>query len=310
MTYPIPMHKSWEIVDPSSLVKYMTCERSYFFTKLLGWRFDAPSVHLTFGRALHRAFEVLREEGFNQAAIDKAIEMFELVYRQDFGEQSDFDNAPKNPARFRELIVEYVAQYAVTDSNLELIQQEQVIPVLIDETHTLWCKLDSIYRDSNGMYLSIDPKTTGRKSKHWYDQWANRFQFKAYLHLLYSYYTYQKVKGIIVDGIVITSKGNEFLRTGVSSTPEQMQLWQYQTLQHLKRLEKDMQLLAETKPSDPYMKAFPQRETACVGYGLCPFFHICRARPNPVRDFDRIPEGYIVDFWDPRVDDTPKEGTQ
>lgn len=302
--YPITLDPTFNVIDSSKLDTYTSCPRKFFYTYVLGWQSERPNVHLIFGSALHKAIEIFKLDGYSLESIDKAMEAFKDIYYREFSPITDLERAPKNPQNAEVALTEYIAQYAIEDSDTEVLEVEKCYPVLINESRVLWGKVDSINRNSKGQVFTDDVKTSSRKDAWWYDQWELRFQFYTYLHILYSRYGFNEVKGLRVDGFIMRKKDNELLRHWVNKNPDQMEDWLWEVNEVYERLERDFLLLSRTKKEDKVMSAFPRHRNACISYmQLCPFHSICGAYRNPTQFEHLVPSGMQVKFWDPRVDE-------
>ena len=79
-----------------------------------------------------------------------------------------------------------------------------------------------------------------------------------------------------------------------------MQAWMNTTNWWLQSIEDDFKILLEhDNPENELMYSFRQNSEACADYGVCPYYDFCWAWPNPVKQFDRTPSGFKVDYWNP-----------
>ena len=85
----IQPHSSWNIIDSTKLNAFLECPRSYFYEYILGWRSEAPNLHLEFGKAWHLAMEHLILHGYDETSIKDAYLKFHEHYRSHFPELLD-----------------------------------------------------------------------------------------------------------------------------------------------------------------------------------------------------------------------------
>ena len=299
---PVPSHETHNVQDATKIQTYMTCPRLYFYQYILGFRKEEPIHALEFGRAWHEAKDVLFTDGYSIARIEKAYEAFLNSYRKTYGEQTDMDFHPKSPGNAQLALMEYVKEYAELDS-FTVLYTEIGISVPIGSDRSLYGKMDSIVKDDVklGKIVSYEHKTAGALWKWWADSWMMKFQIATYTHFLFSYYDPKEVYGVIVDGTVFRKGGNEHIRVPCELTLPYLDNWLYDTNQIFTKLEGDFNLLSEAKEEDIFMKAFPRCSESCVKYNrICDFHETCKNWHNPIQKLDMIPQGYKVEFWDPR----------
>ena len=80
LDYPVPKHDSWNVLDSTKIQSFMDCPRGFFFSYILGWRKEEPSIHLIFGSAWHDAMEHLANNGYGKASVEEAYEKFCATY--------------------------------------------------------------------------------------------------------------------------------------------------------------------------------------------------------------------------------------
>lgn len=302
MDFPIPENKTWTIIDPTKLHDYSACPRAFFYRHILGWTSDAPSNHLVFGEAWHKAMEHLLIHGYGPNETDDAFIIMTDFYRLHFPEDTDELFAPKTPARAYEAINKYVEVYKDDLKEFEVLYTEIVgtVPIVPEENIVAHFKMDSILRHKAGYYFSLEHKTRGGAfSNQWLAQWPMSFQVGVYTHVLYCLYPPEEVRGIEINGIGFYKTKIELQRFPFWKTPRAMNAWFDSLVFWFDALRADMEALAIAKDSDPVMRAFAMNPNACSSYYGCPYLNFCETCPNPIQKYDEIPLGFKREFWDP-----------
>lgn len=301
-TLPVPIHPTMEIVDSSKIQAFQDCPRGFFFSYVLGLRPDKPNVHLDFGSAWHDAMEemLLRSGGvYDETAVAFAFQAFLKTYREAFPDAiTDPDRAPKNPEYAFKALQDYANMYQ--NDNFYILYTETAGMVNISDKRKLVVKLDSIVRDRNdGKVNSMEHKTTGYNSTSWRDKWSMMLQIESYTHLLYSMFPEDEVGKVIINGACFTkSRGFDGIRIPVYKSKKQMAAFLWNVNHWIDMIEWNYAQLAEVKPEDPVMPAFPINCSSCSKFG-CRMGGICATFPNPLKFASEGISGYVVDFWDP-----------
>ena len=297
LTYPITPHGTWEINDASKLSEYKRCRRKFFYRYVLGWTGEESNIHLVHGEGWHRAMSHVLRFGYEPDEIQKAFVKYLDHYREHFNEQQDANNYPKSPGSVLNALVEYSVKYG--DEDFELLHTEIAGTVPVDDNRVLHFRLDTICKDKEG-YFCLEHKTTSQLSQAWLDSWSLSLQVWLYTHVLYCLFPPEEVFGIKINGAVFRKKGNEYPRVLIRKTPEQMAVGHWNVLNTLDLLEWDYDELAECKPGDAVMEAFPMNDTACYSFGrICEYHGYCTAWANPLDRCSEPPPGLVVKRWDP-----------
>jgi hypothetical protein len=307
----IPPHPTWEILDASKLTTYMACPRKYFFGYILGWEPTIPNNDLVFGSAWHVAMEHLLLNGYTSNVVDEACELFFHHYRKELGPETDENFAPKNPANAMIGIGRYAANFAIEEKNYKVMHTEVAGRVKIGDNAILAFRMDCIRRDrDNGLIEVLDHKSSGRKISGWNRlQWQS-VQLLVYMHVLYSLWDYNKIKGGRIRCTWFYSKGRqEFDEELVEKSPVDMQSGLVDILTFYDYLMRDMYLFIDTCGDDEVaMPAFPRNPESCYKYGrICQFFDACNTWSNPLQHCEHVAEGYKQVYWNPLEDERIRE---
>lgn len=320
----IDYHETHDIIDSTKLDTYMRCPRKYFYAYMLGWQVDPPSHHLLAGSAIHKGMEHLlwrlhKDGEYHKDAADEAFEVFLADYREHFAEVDDNLRTPKDPASVRWMLDEYIKYYQADRFKVYYTEVAGAVP-LTDSGHWIWFNIDAIVEDSLdfGKLKILDHKTT-KYSKGWATYWSRGWdmtiQFGTYTHAAMCLFR-DRFFGIVVNGLALASlprvtasgeihkqdidKHPDFQRVNVQYAPDSLEAWYYDTLHTYHELVLDQARLANCKDNDPVMSAFPRRYGECKNFGGCPYYKICRASPNPLKQLDSVPLGYKKEFWNPK----------
>jgi len=304
--YPIPQHPTWSIHDSTKLRRFLICPRAYFFEYVLGWKSEVRNIHLGFGGSWHIAMEHLLINDYSPESVRAAHKLFCDAYIEDFGNDSEERNAPKNMANALSALIEYSAKYAPEDRETKVVEMDGVTltevagAVLIDDDKELHFNLDSVMEDHRGIY-SREHKTGSRDSEDWRAQWTLDLQTSIYTHVLKCMFPGKHIWGIEINGAIFRKKGNLLLRIPVQKTNEMMQTFLWNVIDLMETLRWEFKRLAECKLEHAVMFAFPQRTTSCTQYyRVCEFHPYCHAWQNPLQRATEPPPGYVVSRWDPR----------
>lgn len=301
----IPSHKSHLVVDSTKLKAFMECPRSYFYEYILGWRPEAPNLHLEFGKAWHLAMEHLLLHGYDGASVRDAWQLLLEHYRKFFPVETDESNAPKNPSYALNALVAYCKNYAGEPATQEVLYTEIGGTVAMDEKRVMHFRMDSILRDlESGQIKSREHKTGSTLSRQWTDQWAVAVQTWVYNHVLYSLFPKEEVYGVEINGTFFQKKETKFQRVPARRRLSMMEAGYWNIMHWLLELEWEMQRLADCKASDPVMMAFPTNPCHCTSYFGCRYMDFCLAWPNPLQNVDEVPLGMKIEYWDPTEEET------
>jgi len=305
--YPIPYNKSWEVLDATKLQTYLDCPRKFFFEYLLGWRPEGTNVHLVFGKAWHEAMEYLLLNGYDAKSVLSAYELFEQEYRKEFAPEDDISNGNKTPDNAFRALGNYAKHYGKTDKfDVLFTEVAGVVPISMDGSKKLHFRIDAIVRDPmhGNQVMVLEHKTGSQNSRQWHDQWALKTQVGTYSHALFYMFEPHDVYGVMINGAIIRKNDEEFVRVPVLKTPDNMNVWLWNTRHHVNMIEWNMQELSECSDNDQVLMAFPMNTESCTKYFGCPFHDFCTSWSNPLRRCEAPPIGFKQEYWDPTEQDS------
>lgn len=301
----IPVHRTWNILDSTKIKCLMGCPRDFFYSYILGWRKEGPSIHLSFGHAWHSAMEVLLKKGPGANYVLEAYDAF----IKDYQELMEMDimtlenlHPSKTPSKALLGLTEYSEQWPDDPNLTKYVEVAGTAP--INETdRVIHVKLDSIRvygsgHINEGKFYSLEHKTTTRQTEAWEEQWNYDFQIGTYDHFLKCMYEPEEVSGVVINGAVFNKSVRRFPRFPITRSPEMWDLWRGEANHYWDYLERNMEALYETKESDTAMLAFPRNSASCSKFG-CRHPHLCSIKANPLQRMQSPPLEYGIDYWDP-----------
>jgi len=301
----IELHNTWNVLDSTKIERYLHSPRAYFYEYVLGWRSEEESINLIFGKAWHKGMRILMQSGLTQEAATAAYIPFLEEYRKHFGPEMDTIYHPKSPGNAESAFLKYVLEYIGRD-NFETLHTEVGGTVSIAQDRVLHFKMDTIVIDHNNgdKICSLEHKSSKANSGPWRDGFKLSFQTGTYNHVQYCLYKEPEVYGTIINGAVFTKgKGVEFVRIPARRPIEMMDVWLDQANFFYEEIMRDYERLAGCKEDDAVMKAFRCRPGGCSKYGTCAYAMLCMSWANPLQHLDQMPEGFKVEFWDPREEE-------
>jgi len=302
-------------IDNSKLKDYKTCPRKFFYSHVLGWQPVAPNNHLIFGSAWHEAMEHLLLTSYSQTDTLKAFDKFLAYYREHFGPETDDMFKGKTPDKAFERLSQYTGyhEYAFDLEDFNTLYTEISGKVSIDADRSLYFRMDALLQHRETSKIRAREHKTGSGPYLWQEQFLLDGQPSIYNHVLNCLYPAEQIDGIEMNGCFFPNRKSPpkpeqvFLRILLKRTNEQMQTWLDNTRYYLWELEREYQLLDDTKESDKTLMAFPLRDTSCLNYfRLCPYHDFCMAWPNPLQRAFEPPIGFEERFWDPTAEPAKK----
>ncbi len=251
--------------------------------------------------------ETLLTYGYYEESVQIAFVRFLDHYRKFFPEDTDAQYAPKNPETAFHALIRYTVQYADDLKQYEKLYTEVAGSVPVMEGRNIHFRMDAIMRDrSTDEVFALEHKTTKRGGRTWVDQWALSIQCGTYAHALYCLYGPTSVYGVRVNGAVF-KKDMEFIRVPVKKTLPSMNVWHSTVCSVIREMTNSFHVLADARPSDRVLEAFPLNPTACTKYWGCPYHDFCTCWANPLDRCKEAPAGFAVTRWDPSDKDSNYE---
>jgi len=301
----IQPHAAWKVHDSTKIQNFLDCPRSYFYEYVVGWRPEAPNIHLEFGKAWHMAMEHLilthgRDGEYTPGAIAEAYLLFLEHYRRFYGEQMDDTNHPKSPGNAMNALIQYSQEYS--NDKFEPLYTEIAGTVPIGDKKVLHFRIDSIIRTADGI-RSREHKTGSQLSRQWTDGWMLKNQTRTYNHVLYCLFPEEEVWGVEINGVIFNKTKIQFSRVPCRQSKDMMRVWFWNVNHWFNMIEWEFERLMECKESDSVMMCFPMNTESCTKYFGCKYHDFCRVWANPLQRIDEIPVGFKQEYWNPMDDD-------
>ncbi len=307
---PVPSDTSHAVLDSTKIQSYQSCPRQFFYEYVLGWRSARPNNHLFFGQAVHKALEYIILNGYGAMSIVAAMELFEAEYRSMFPPATDELFSPKTPARFFDLLIHYVQQYATDLDDYEVYKTEFGGTISLSAKHSMAFKMDTIMRNrETGRYFSLEHKTKGGNyiAPSYTVDFEMGVQLGTYTHVLNCLFPPAEVEGVIINTLCFKKTkqpGCILKRFPIRMSNSKMYIWLENTKHWLDLIEDDYNALAATSASTSCMQCFPLNGRACSNWGrVCQYHDLCVSWPNPIQNQKRMPIGMEISFWNPLTED-------
>lgn len=296
---------SMDIHDASKVQTFMDSPRKYFYQYILGWRKEEPNIHLVFGSAWHGAMEHLllslnTDDPYGDKYLMEAYDLFQQTYMEAFPDPLTHDaHGAKSLGNGLQALVDYTNTWRRSDvGHMTTLYTEVAGSIPISETRLTHFKLDSIVV-KNGEVMSLEHKTTGRKTDSWLNKWGVMIQPFVYTHALRALFGDEVVKGTVINGAVLRKSSNEMLRMPVFKNDQQMRAGLWSINHWYDQIRWNTENLLDTTVDDDVMAAFPCNSMSCSKFG-CEFMTFCEHWANPLQRADHPPIGFVQEFWDPR----------
>jgi len=276
---------------------------------------DQPAHDLYFGEAWHKAREFQLLNGYED--IKGAFNAFSEHYRQEFHPDTDAIYTPKDPTNVFNALIKYSSERQTDLMENEVVEldgkkmTEISGTVPVDENRVLHYRMDSIMRrKADSRIFSWDHKSAKRFSRQWREKFHLSVQNGTYTHCLYCMFPIEEVLGVEFCGTAFEflKRGSKnrsagyhisFERVPAFKTPEQMNVWLWNTVDLLDDLDRETDRLFHCKEEDTVLMAFPMNTNSCADYFGCAFHDFCLAWPNPLQQCYEPPIGFRVEFWNP-----------
>jgi len=311
------------VIDSTKYKSYISCERMFFYEYVLGWQPQGSSIHLDFGTAMHKAYEVFWTEGYGE--IKNAYQAFMDSFTKKFPDSDEWElYHPKTPSRALMALIAYSYYYESIDSQYTVAHwdNQPLIEIggkiTLTESTDLAFKMDVVLEDSSGHIRARDLKT-GAPFRNWQNQFDLAPQSGSYSHVLFCTNPPEVVEGVEYDGLLFKKtvpaktpthpedclRHFEFVRHLVHYSREQMNLWYHKMVTRLNMMREDFEILSNESERSPFMTSFPMREKDCHSfYGReCMWKDFCANWMNPLKHVSEPPIGFEVRHWNPLTED-------
>jgi hypothetical protein len=276
------------ILDNTAVSAYMKCPRMYLNSMVRHRRRDFGKAALSYGKAIHKGFEIL----YKTHDLDLAIAVMQQQYSEALPDDgSDYRTISRatltmekwieywgHPAASNEHTVGYPATPAVELST-------NVVLPLVNLPYAV--RIDRIFEMDGGFYIE-DHKTSSQFGATFYNEFELSGQMKGYARaaeLLIG----KPIRGVRINAVVTRKRDEEFDRRILYFTPGVLENWE---LTHKMWHDRIQRSHAEND--------WPQSWAACSSkYGMCTYSEICSL--DPAYEEQALATDFDIFPWDPNA---------
>lgn len=299
ISYPLPFHDAWNILDSSKVQDYQTCPRKFFFQHVVGWKPEGSNHDLIFGEAFHLLMAELYRTRFQ--GIEAAYALFLNKYREHFDADTDQEHSPKNPERVVAALQKYVDFYAREDMQLEPVRVEMFGKAPISASQDIAFRIDLIVKTPQGLLIPLEHKTSKWNITDWASQWQMKFQIMTYAYVVNCLYgDLCKLIPVVVNGVIFQKTKIEFNRLTITKNLRDMNLYLATANSICRSIKNDFDILSNTKDSEPTLPCFLPNGQSCMAYNRpCVYLDFCSTYQNPLWICSNVQPGFKQEFWNP-----------
>jgi hypothetical protein len=287
--------------DATSISLAQTCLRKYQYGMIEGWRGNAESEHLKFGKHFADALEHYYKyvalgadwvEALEQVVLEAMVATVEHTESGEVRPWVSTDSVKTRENLIRS-IVWYVDEFQ--DEKLTVMKRVDGTPAVelsfqlsVDDGIIFSGHLDRVVEVEGELYV-MDQKTTKQTiSPYWFRQFKPHTQFGMYTFAGKAILQ-TPMKGVLIDGAQIAVGFTRFERAPVLFTENELEEW-YEGA-HFWIAQAQAATLAGH---------FPMNPASCGNYGGCEFRDVCSRSPGLRKNF--LAGGFHQnDPWDPLV---------
>jgi len=282
------------------------------------------SIHLVFGSCWHYGLE----ESYNLLKQAKSFESSKDILRpmdltinsiKAFNKLWSLDGAPhwkdedlifpKSPGHAANMYKMYWERFMELDSAKRSVLAVEA-PFAIDLSHygsnlpRYIGRIDLILSDGEGIEI-LDHKTAKAIYKITPQTFENSFQTDGYLTAGRLFY--DKIPKITYRVALCQKSKIDFQPITISKRSSAIDHFLHDLVYYLKKIQEDIQLLEEDKVTCKDRTDLLQSFHRCYGaactsfMSACPYFDICKLRNNPLDWFNKAPQGFHYQQWDPDI---------
>ena len=311
--------------DNSMLDSFRACRRRYLYRHVFYWTPDVISHDLVFGLCWHAAMDVVWGRAKDKTVSDADLEVLAMVafldtwfehypLEKDNAEQvfasSEDERYPKTPGRAKDMLHHYIRRKRKQLMALDIIGIETPFIVPVPEFDNVFYvgRKDKTARNDMGKVIDYDHKTSKTDGQKWADTFFPSSQMDGYMFSGYLMYG-DDYWGVEIDGALVQKgsaksaredfpPGIGFMTVPIQRTLGFVESWLWDTTLFIKEIAIHKEMLAQCKPDEEFLRAFPKHTPACGYFKGCEFRPICKFYENPLR-FQEPPRGYKVEKWEP-----------
>jgi hypothetical protein len=305
-----------EKIDYSSLSTYMGCPRKFLFQYMMHLRPQGNSIHLIFGSCWHYGLE----ESYKLLQVDpKAVNPMDLtIYSiKAFNKLWALDGAPlwkdedlifpKSPGHAANMYKAYWDRFMEMDSVKRDVLAVEA-PFAIDLSYygshlpRYIGRIDLILSDGDGIEI-FDHKTAKAIYAITPQTFENSFQTDGYLTAGRLFY--DKIPKITYRIALCQKSKIDFQPITISKRSSAIDHFLHDLIYYVNKIQEDIKILEEDKErckdrADLLKSFYRCYGQSCTSFmSPCIYFDLCKMRNNPLAWFDKAPQGFHFNAWDP-----------
>lgn len=278
-------------IDNTALSAYMTCPREYNFAYRQHRRQEGTSPPLSFGSFWHLIMEAHYKTGGDPVAMADLPMKWEGHDREDDYRTlsralMEYKNYKKYLQRGIGIETDLLQTVGYPDHPMVELSTAVKGGQLL---HPYAGKIDRIVVEDSGLAYVEDHKTTSRLDRHYFNQWVNSNQMMGYTWIAQQLMPHLKIQGVRINLLHITKTKSEFHRRPIPFTPKQIEHWEENVNEWLKRLERDT---AEDNFPGHYGTNGCSRK-----YGMCDYYKVCSSSPSIRQAY--LEDEFPINPWNP-----------
>ncbi len=306
-----------EKIDYSSLSTYMDCPRKFLFQYVMHLRGAGKSIHLVFGSCWHYGLE----KAYLELQQDSTLSSMDLtiISVKAFNALWDLDGAPtwkdediifpKSPGHASNMYKSYWERHRKLDTENDRKVVAVEAPFVIDLTSyrpdfpNYIGRIDLILSAPDDGIEIIDHKTAKSVYKVSPQIFESSFQTDGYLTAGRLFYN--KIPSITYRIALCQKNKIDFHPITVNKRSSAIDHFLVNLTQIISSILDDLDWLEQDKEQCTSRTDILQSFRRCPGnactafFTQCPYYNLCRLRNNPLAWFDKAPQGYHHDEWDP-----------
>jgi len=306
-----------EEIDYSSLSTYMECPRKFLFQYVMNLRGAGKSIHLVFGSCWHygleKAYLALKDNSELSSIdlMDISIKAFNALWELDGAPHWKDEDIifPKSPGHAANMYEAYWKRHITMDTSNERKIIAVEAPFTIDLTSyqpnfpNYIGRIDLILSTPNDGIEIIDHKTAKAIYKVSPQIFESSFQTDGYLTAGKLFY--DKIPSITYRIALCQKQKIDFHLITVNKRSSSINHFLVNLTQYISDILNDLDWLEEDRKEctnrTDILKSFKRCPgNACTTFFTpCAYYNLCRLRNNPLAWFDKAPQGYTYNEWNP-----------
>lgn len=311
-------------IDYSSLSTYMLCPRKFLFHYVMHLRNQGKNINLVFGSCWHYGLEkayleIKKQQELNGVCNLTTLELT-VISINAFNALWDLEGAstwkdeniifPKSPGNAANMYKAYWERYLITDTENDRKIIAVEAPFTIDlssyrkDFPSYIGRIDLILSTLNKGIEIIDHKTAKAVYKVSTQIFESSFQTDGYLTAGRLFY--DVIPSITYRIALCQKKKIDFHPITVNKRSSAIDHFLVNLVQYIDSILSDLAWLEKDRKNCTKRTDILQSFRRCPGnactsfFTQCSYYNLCRLRNNPLLWFDKAPQGYCYEEWNPK----------